>query len=154
LAYPAHETARIACTAIQRHLKSVQIPVELRELEPGRALPGDDNYDLAYAELVLQEPLTDAARLLGPDGIAGGATPYMVLALRQLSAATGWAAARKKLQEIHRLADDDTAVVPLWQLTEFFAYHRSLTGPGSQPVRLYQEIEQWQGKYQLPAGTR
>ena len=153
LAYPAHETARIACKAIQRHLKAAQIPVELRELEPGRALPADDDYDLVYAELVMQEPLTDAARLLGPDGIAGGATPYMVLALRQLSAATGWAAARKKLQEIHRLADDDTAVVPLWQLTEFFAYHRSLTGLGPQAVALYQDIEQWQGKYQLPAGT-
>jgi peptide/nickel transport system substrate-binding protein len=139
LAYPAHEPARIACKAIQRHLKSAQIPIELRELRPGEAFPPDDNYDLVYAELV------------GPDGIAGEATPYMVLALRQLSSASGWSAARKKLQQIHRLADDDTAVIPLWQLTEFFAYHRSLNGVGSNPVTLYQNIEQWRGKFRIPA---
>lgn len=151
LAYPAHETARIACKAIQRHLKAVQIPIELRELEPGQAFPTDDKYDLVYAELTVQEPLVDAARLLGPDGIAGGATPYMVLALRQLSTAAAWSAARKKLQQIHQLTDDDTAVIPLWQLTEFFAYHRSLEGIGARPVTLYQNVEQWRGKFQLPA---
>ena len=150
LAYPAHETARIACKAIQRHLKAVKIEVTLRELPPGLAMPPDGEYDLLYAELVVQEPLVDAARLLGPDGLAGGATPYMVLALRELSAATGWAAARRKLQQIHRLADDDTAVIPLWQLTEHFAYHRSLQGLGAKPVLLYQDVEQWQGKFQLP----
>ncbi len=153
LAYPAHEPARIACTAIQRHLKAVQIPITLRELEPGQAFPPDDKYDLVYAELTMQEPLVDAARLLGPEGIAGGATPYMVLALRQLSAAAGWSAARKKLQQIHQLCDDDTAVIPLWQLTEFFAYHRSLEGIGSRPVALYQNVEQWRGKFQFPRET-
>lgn len=150
LAYPAHEPARIACMAIQRHLKAVQIAVKLRELKPGQAFPPDDNYDLVYAELTIQEPLVDAARLLGPEGIAGGATPYMVLALRQLSAASGWSAARKKLQQIHQLCDDDTAIIPLWQLTEFFAYHRSLEGIGSRPVSLYQNVEQWRGTFQLP----
>ncbi|HEU5430251.1 MAG TPA: hypothetical protein VFU81_01235, partial [Thermomicrobiales bacterium] len=110
----------------------------------------DGDYDLLYAELVVQEPLVDAARLLGPDGLAGGAAPYMVLALRELSVATGWGAARKKLQQIHRLADDDTAVIPLWQLTEFFAYHRSLEGPRPKPVTFYQDIEHWQGKFQPP----
>ncbi len=150
LAYPAHETARIACKAIQRHLKTVQIPIELRELEPGQAFPPDDKYDLVYAELTVQEPLVEAARLLGPDGAAGGATPYMTLALRQLSAASGWSAARKKLQQIHQLADDDTAVIPLWQLTEHFAYHRSLQGIGANPVTLYQNVEQWRGQFQLP----
>jgi ABC-type transport system substrate-binding protein/tetratricopeptide (TPR) repeat protein len=153
LAYPAHEPARIACTAIQRHLKAVQIPLTLRELEPGQAFPPDDKYDLVYAELTMQEPLVDAARLLGPEGIAGGATPYMVLALRQLSAAAGWSAARKKLQQIHQLCDDDTAVIPLWQLTEFFAYHRSLEGIGSRPVALYQNVEQWRGQFQFPRET-
>ncbi|HUY87587.1 MAG TPA: ABC transporter substrate-binding protein [Pirellulales bacterium] len=151
LAYPAHETARIACLTIQRHLKASQIEVKLRELPPGQAVPPDGDYDLLYAELVVQEPLVDAARLLGPNGLAGGATPYMVLALRELNGATGWAAARKKLQQIHRLADDDTAVIPLWQLTEFFAYHRSLEGLRPKPVMFYQDVEHWQGKFQLPA---
>lgn len=150
LAYPAHETARIAAQAIQRHMKSSQIEVKLRELAPGEAVPPDGDYDLLYAELVVQEPLVDAARLLSPDGLAGGAAPYMVLALRELSVATGWGAARKKLQQIHRLADDDTAVIPLWQLTEFFAYHRSLEGPRPKPVTFYQDIEHWQGKFQPP----
>jgi hypothetical protein len=112
-------------------------------------VPSDGEYDLLYVEVLMQDPIVDAVRLLGVDGIAGGNSPYLNLALRQLVSATGWKSAHDKLHEIHQLAADEVPVVPLWQLTEFFAYHKSLKGIGHEPVLLYQNVEQWQGQLQL-----
>jgi ABC-type transport system substrate-binding protein len=151
LAYPGHDIAREACKGIQRHIQSLKFKVELRELEPGITLPTDKNYDLLYLEIMAQEPLVDAARLLGPDGILGHANPYMTLALVQLAKATNWQEGRQLLEHIHQLAADDVAIIPLWQIAEHFAYHRSLKGIGTKPVLLYQNVEEWQGSVRIPA---
>ncbi|HEX5444332.1 MAG TPA: ABC transporter substrate-binding protein, partial [Pirellulales bacterium] len=126
LAHPAHDIAREACQAIQRHLQKIRFTIELRELPPGLVYPPDDNFDLFYTELAVQEPLADAGRLLGPDGIAGRSNAYLTLALAELDRATNWQEARRILQRIHQLAADDVSLLPLWQLTEHFAYHRTL----------------------------
>jgi len=123
--------------------------ITLRELPPGVVVPTDGDYDLLYVEMMMQDPIVDAGRLLGADGIAGGTSPYLNLALRKLAMATGWKGAHAELQIIHQLVADEVVVVPLWQLTEFFAYHKSVKGIASQPVLLYQNVEQWQGQLQL-----
>jgi ABC-type transport system substrate-binding protein len=150
LAHPAEEVAREACRAIQRHLKTVKINVTLRELPPGQCRPTDDNYDLFYMQMMMQEPLVDAGRLLGADGAAGQASAYVTLALSQLGNAANWRAASDMLHRIHALAADGLAVIPLWQLTEHFAYHRSIKGISTRPVLLYQDVEQWEGKVLIP----
>ncbi|HWB13771.1 MAG TPA: ABC transporter substrate-binding protein [Pirellulales bacterium] len=150
LAHPANDIAREACKGIQRHIEGLKFKVDLRELEPGVSLPGDGDYDLLYLETTIQEPLVDAARLLGPDGIVGEASAYMTLALVQLAKATNWQEARQILQRIHRLTADDVAIIPLWQMPEYFAYHRSLKGIDPVPVLLYQNVESWKGSVQVP----
>jgi hypothetical protein len=45
-------------------------------------------------------------------------------------------------------------VVPLWQLTDHFAYQRTLTGVGMEPVSLYQNVETWQPPTRHPAEER
>ena len=144
LAHPAHEIARVACTSIQRQLKLVDIPVTLRELPAG--LPGriPDDVDLLYVELTTEEPVVDARRLLGKDGIAGSSSNFMSQALRQLDQATDWAQVADRLRRIHRLAYEEVPLVPLWQLTDHFAYDRALEGVGARPVSLYQDVEAWQ----------
>ncbi|HUY36522.1 MAG TPA: ABC transporter substrate-binding protein [Pirellulales bacterium] len=168
LAHPPHPIARVACMAIQKHLQVVlskvgaataaaapaaAVPaapiITLRELPVGVVVPSDGDYDLLYLEMVMQDPIVDAGRLLGAEGVAGGASPYLNLALRKLAKATGWKGAHAELHKIHQLAADEVAVVPLWQLSEFFAYHKSVRGIVSQPVLLYQNVEQWQGQLQL-----
>ncbi len=147
LAHPPHEIARVACTMIARQLGLAGIPVELKELDgcPAR-LP--DDVDLLYAELAVWEPVVDARRLLGFDGISGGASPYMSLALARLQQATDWKQVRVGLRKIHRIAHDDVAVVPLWQLTDHFAYCRGLTEEMvEKPVSLYQDVEHWQATF-------
>ena len=151
LAHPPHQLARLACTSIQRQLELIGVAVELRELAGGGPPQIPADVDLLYAELAMWEPLVDAPRLLGEDGMAAGCSPYMNLALRQLRQAADWQQVRKILHRVDRLAHDEVAVVPLWQLTEHFAYRKSLQGIGTRPAALYQNVEQWQRAFQYPA---
>jgi hypothetical protein len=113
-----------------------------------------DDVDLLYVELAMWEPLVDARRLLGEQGIAGVCSPHMSLALRQLDEATDWAEAGAKLRYIHWLVHTEVCIVPLWQLTDHYAYQRSLSGVGMEPVSLYQNIEKWQPPTQYSAEER
>jgi hypothetical protein len=42
------------------------------------------------------------------------------------------------------------AIVPLWQLVDYFARHKSLEGVGKRPVSLYQDIEAWKPGFNYP----
>ncbi len=151
LAYPPNDLAEAACKAIKSQLEFLRIPVRLEELPPNPPSRIPDHVDLMYAELAMWEPVVDARRLLGDEGLAGGCSSYMSLALGQLEQADDWLKVGAKLRDIHRIAYDDAAVVPLWQLTDHFAYHRSLKGVGVRPVLLYQNIEQWQPAFYFPS---
>jgi tetratricopeptide (TPR) repeat protein len=151
LAYPPDEVAQGACASIKRQLGLLGIPIDLQAFDgplPDR-LP--DQIDLLYAELGVWEPLVDAQRVLGEGGLAGGCSPHMSLALRQLNQASDWRQARNRLCKIHRLLHDETAIVPLWQLVEHFVYHNDLKGIAPRPVSLYQNVEQWRMTFQYPA---
>lgn len=143
LSHPPRDVPRLACRAIQRQWRLLGIEAVLRERSAEEAqlfLPEDD---LAYLELTMNEPLVDARRLLGPTGLLGRCSPYMRLALDQLDAAESLADVRPRLHEIHRLAHEEVAVLPLWQLLNFFAYHKSLSQVGTRPATLYQNVDRW-----------
>jgi peptide/nickel transport system substrate-binding protein len=142
LAYPPHETARVACQSIVRQWRLVGVQIGLRELQPGEALGVD--WDLAYVELRMTEPVVDVWRLFGPDAIAGGASPTIAQAMQELRQAADATAANAKLREIHGWVDRETALIPLWQLVDHLAYQQTLRGVGQRPTTLYQNVEQWQ----------
>lgn len=147
LAYYNSPVAQLTCQTMKLQLDGVGIPVELKELP---ALSGSDSsgsaapeYDLLYTELAMNEPATEARRLLGPGGMAGHSTAYMNLALDRLDEASNWKEASSRLEEIHEIAHYDLPVIPLWQTVNHFAYRDGLTGVGKKPVTLYQNVDQW-----------
>ena len=150
LAHPADEIAAAACMAIQWQLKRMNIEVELRPIAGPMPSRVPDDVDLMYAELPMWEPLVDARHLLGEDGMTGGCSPYMKLALRQLDEAVDWREARECLHRIHRVAYNDTAIVPLWQLVDHFVCRESLRGIAERPMSFYQSIEQWRPPFPYP----
>ena len=152
LAHSGGEIARSVCPSIKRQLELIGVPIELKEL-PGpapRQIP--DDVDLLYAELAVWEPVVDARRLLGSKGMTAGCSSYMSLALRRLEEATDWQEVHSHLRRVHLVAHRDVAVVPLWQLTDYFAYRESFKGIGTRPITLYQNVEQWRPAFQYPEG--
>ena len=143
LTFPPDPIARTACEAIQRYWNGIGVTVELQEWNPSDPAPATD-YDLRYVPLAIWEPTVDIIRLLGPGGLAGTESPYVRQAVRRLATASNATELRSHLYEIHRLVHDELTVLPLWQFDEYFAIHRSLTGVGTRPVTLYQNVESWQ----------
>lgn len=149
LAYPATATAKLAAGQIQQHLKVVGINVRLKELGPAVPDRIPEDVDLLYAELAMWEPIVDAERLLGEDGIMGEASPYMRQALMRLRQSVDWPTVGKQLRDIHQLAHSEVTIIPLWQLSDYFAHVTGLEGLGDAPVTLYQHIEEWQASSQI-----
>jgi ABC-type transport system substrate-binding protein len=148
LAHPPHDTARMACTLIKRQLGLVGIDVKLVERSPSLLDGVPHDVDLWYVELAMWEPLVDAHRLLGPEGLTGEPSPYMTLALRHLHEAETWAEVGRAMRKIHQTAYDETTVIPLWQMVDFCAAREEVEGMGDSPVTLYQNVESWRPKMQ------
>jgi hypothetical protein len=99
--------------------------------------------DLVYKEIAIWEPATDARRMLGPGGVAPTNSPYVAQSLRWLEDAENWGSVRDRLIDIHRSVYNDVAILPLWQVVDYFAYHKRIRNIGDRPVWLYQNVEQW-----------
>jgi hypothetical protein len=124
-------------------LEVVELPCTLRELEPGQSRVPDDEYDLLLMDLRILEPLVDMSRLLGENGVIPSDDPYISLALRRLEEAENWKEARERLSDLHRLLHNELTLLPLWQMTEHFAYHNGMRDLGDRPVHFYQDVEDW-----------
>jgi tetratricopeptide (TPR) repeat protein len=147
LAHTTDPVARLACQTIKIQLDGVGIPVRLAEFE-GNHPPQDMKFDLLYAEVAVWEPLVDARKLLGLAGLAGRASPLMVMALDELATSQNWNDARTRLKEIHRIAHYDLPVIPLWQTVNYFAHRKSIQGIGESPVALYQNLSAWRKTFE------
>lgn len=143
LGYPQDDLARIACQAIAQQLNMVEIPVELVELPVGVSRPDANQCDLVYSVVALWEPITDARRVLGPEGLAGSRDQLVGSGLRLLERARNWREVRQRLFELHFIAHNELPVIPLWQLVDSYAYRTNVGGMGSNIVSLYQNLERW-----------
>lgn len=148
LGHTSDPVARTACIEIAKNLDAVGIPIELVELSTEDMLNADELVDLKYVELSVWEPVIDARRLLGAKGALGEATDFMMLSLDRLDTASNWNDVRGQLYEIHDVASTDLPLIPLWQTVNYFAYRDELSGISSQPVRLYQDIGDWQIEFE------
>lgn len=153
LAHPASDLPRAAAKSIARQWKPLGIDVELFEYGEDATEAALEEYDLVYRELVVREPVVEARRLLGADGALGSSNSYLELSLERLLAAENSRESRDRLRELHRLAAEDVTFIPLWQLVDHFAYHRSLTGVSEQAAALYQNVQDWRSTPQLPSGS-
>jgi ABC-type transport system substrate-binding protein len=143
LGFPGGEIARIGSQAAQAYLKVIGIEVDLKEFPPGVTEDVSGECDLVYKEVAIWEPVTDARRMLGPRGVAPTQSPYVAQSLRRLEEARNWGDIRDRLLDIHRAVYNDVAIMPLWQVVDYFAYHKRIRNIGERPVWLYQNVEQW-----------
>jgi tetratricopeptide (TPR) repeat protein len=144
IGHPPTEVARIACQAIVTQLEMLHLTVELVELAPGKLNDPDGVCDFVYTELLISEPVVDMPKMVGFRGLFAESSPYVGLALRRLEAARSWQDSSITLKEMHRILYDDVTVIPLWQISEYYAYRPWLRGVGDQIVTLYQNVENWQ----------
>lgn len=145
LACPEREVSQLVGLMIRRQWETLRLRVRIVVYRNGESIGRDEEIDFWLVERNLKEPLLDAERIFGVGGMHGRPSPYMELALDGLRRSRDWAEAGKALHELHRLCFEETTVLPLWQLTEFYAHREGLSGiePESGLIDLYQNIRRW-----------
>ena len=143
LAHPRSSTAGAACFAIADAWNKAGVPTSTRELDPTESWPADDNWDLLYMEVAMEEPLADITRLIGATGFATEVSAPVDQTLAELGFSQTWQSASALLRQLHQQVATDVSVIPLWQIKEHFAYRTTVSNVGRNLVHLYQNIENW-----------
>jgi hypothetical protein len=143
IVYPPSSMAANACNAIARNWTQAGFPTETRVLKEGQSVPDDPNWDFLYVEVTMEEPLTDAHKLVGNRGIAKDVSAPIEQTLRILNYSRSWQSSCAALRRLHRQIRVDLSVIPLWQITEHYAFRNTARNLGRELVHLYQNVERW-----------
>ena len=143
LGHPADEISRIACRGLVKDWKRIGVECKLIEFKAGVFDDMDHQCDMVYLQLAAWEPVVDARRLFGAQGLAASENRAIQLAIRDIDQARNWQQVRERLVVLHRLVHEDATILPLWQTIDHFAYRRTLQGVTPRRLELYQDVEQW-----------
>lgn len=143
LAHSDDEVAIIASRAIQTLWQQLGLSVSLRQLEPGKVVPDDEEWDFLYYQIAMQEPLTDSERLFGAQGVVPELSAPVQQNMRKLGYADSWQSAGTTMRRLHRQIYNDVTVIPLFQLQEFYAYRDNVKNVGRSVVNFYENVFDW-----------
>lgn len=145
IGYPAEDDARVACTAFKFQLEQLEVfKVKLVEFEKGQSIDTTGECNLTYMKVAMWEPIVDTARLISPNGIAAITDDHVNRSVQWMERAIRWPEVRNRVRQVHRIAHEKAAVLPLWQLREYFAHREGITLGTESPVSLYHGIQRWQ----------
>ncbi len=143
LTFPSTETITAACTNMAQQWRAAGVEAELRPLPPGQLVPENDDWDLLYAEVQMQEPLVDAYRLFGRNGLVKLVDPTIEQALRKLDSSYKWRDISRNLRRVHQQSANNLSILPLWQIVDHYAYRKNVFNIGKDIVSLYQHLDEW-----------
>lgn len=143
LCLPPHEIAREACREITRQWRLLGLEVRLIEASPRDSAPASEGWDFLYVEAAMWEPAGDVFRLFSLPLFDGRLSPYVTLSLARVTEAADWPEMSARLRAVHRAVHDDVAVLPLYQLADYFAIRKGIEEVPARPAVLYQDVEKW-----------
>ena len=143
IAHPKSSSAANAAAAIARMWTEVGVPTSTLQLKAGESMPSDDEWDFLYVEAVIEEPLVDVTKMIGPHGFAKDVSAPIEQTIRIVSYAQSWQKACSALRRLHKQIAVDLSVIPLWQVKEHYAYRSTVRGVGRDLIHLYQNVDRW-----------
>jgi ABC-type transport system substrate-binding protein len=143
LAHPEDKIARFACRIIAEQFKLIGVECNLKQLGKGMTNDPKRDYDLLYVAATVSEPVVDIERLVGRTGIGQTDDQYVNYYVRRIAESTSWRDIRGHFENLHQTIFSDVTVIPLWQLTEYYAHRPGLYGLDDNVVNLYQNIDNW-----------
>ncbi|MBL8888630.1 MAG: hypothetical protein JNL67_01540 [Planctomycetaceae bacterium] len=143
LAYPKGAQPETICGFVARSWGSIGIKVKLRELPEGLVMPPDNDYDFVFVECTMQEPLVDARRIFGQTGLVKEINSSVEHALDRIDRVKTWQAAGSALRNLHEKVYNETTILPLWQVPQYYAFRSDVRNVGFDLNSIYQNVEQW-----------
>jgi peptide/nickel transport system substrate-binding protein len=155
LEYPSLPEAERAAAKLADAFRQAGVEIGTSELPESRLeaeLRAGRRFDIAYRVVRCDEPVMDAGIMLCPgydaplaaDALGSISSPFILQLLLQLERATDWPTARALAIQIDRVSRDELPVIPLWQLTDHYAWRDRLKGPAERTSVLYQAIDTWE----------
>lgn len=145
----ADEVAMLAAEQMVIRWRALGFEIEMIPADtPGEKL-GDKDWDFMYRSARLHEPLLDLWSLMLTDENfdvkrLASYPDWMRQELINLDYATSFIDAQKRLFIIHRHMAAQAFIVPLWELRDFIAFQRNMSGFERFPLSEYQNVERWQ----------
>ncbi len=125
-----------------------RIGIEVELLSPG--LSGDEQefWDLMYRRSMMQEPLLDLWSVLLTDetldvGLLSGYPDWLRQDLTLLDYAGSFRMARDRLFRMQRNIAAQAFLIPLWEVDQFVAFRKNVSGYRDRPVTVYDSASQW-----------
>jgi ABC-type transport system substrate-binding protein len=143
LAYPQGAQPETICALVARYWGAIGVKVKLRELPSGWVMPPDDDYDFVFVECTMQEPLVDARRIFGQTGLVKEINASVEHALDRIDRVRNWQAAGSALRNLHEKVYNETTILPLWQVPQYYAFRSDVRNLGFGINSLYQNVEEW-----------
>ncbi len=143
LAYPKGAQPETICGFVARNWGAIGIKVKLRELPEGLVMPPDNDYDFVFVECTMQEPLVDARRIFGRTGLVKEINSSVEHALDRIDRVRNWQGAGSALRNLHEKVHNDTTILPLWQVPQYYAFRSDVRNVGFDLNTLYQNVDQW-----------
>jgi len=143
LAYPKGATPETICGFVARNWGAIGVKVKLRELPEGLVMPPDDDYDFVFVECTMQEPLVDARRIFGQTGLVKNVNSSVEHALDRIDRVRNWQGAGAALRNLHEKVYNETTILPLWQVPQYYAFRSDVRNLGFDLNTLYQNVEEW-----------
>lgn len=143
------DVAMLAAEQMVLRWRALGFEIELIPADkPGETL-GDDDWDFMYRSVRLHEPLLDLWSLMLTDDKfdvkrLASYPDWMRQELINLDYSTSFQDAQKRLFVIHRHMAAQAFIVPLWELRDFIAFQRNVSGFEGRPLSVYQSVERWQ----------
>lgn len=143
LAVPPEPVERDVCDQLVRAWKRVGIVVEI---VPDDAAAGE--WDIAYRTIQGTEPVLDLWPLITAQDRARMEDLQTLSAwlrhdLVELDRITDFARAQDFAREVLRKVLADCALIPLWEVDQFFVARRTIHDFSTVPVRLYDNVDRW-----------
>jgi len=143
LAFPKGAQAETICAMIARYWQAIGIKTRLVELPDGQVLPENDDYDFVFVECTMQEPLVDARRIFGQTGLVKEINASVEHSLDRIDRVRNWQTAGAALRNLHEKVYNESTILPLWQVPQYYAFRSSVRNVGFDINSLYQNVDQW-----------
>lgn len=137
--------------AVKRFVKAwkiIGIEVVLVK-EPPTSVDLEPNWDLAYREICMVEPVYDLWPFLTLEDHArveslASLPHWLRQELISIEQSSDWPGATIAMQRIHKHLAAEVQMIPLWELSEFHVIRRTVRGLPNRPMTPYDSIDQWQ----------
>lgn len=145
---PFQSQIRSAAQMVVESWRELGIPAELVPIEETAEAVANDNWDVAYRVVALNEPSIDLWPLLSADGRASlDGIDHLPEPLRErlirLENTRDWPTASSLLADCHLSIIEQAILLPLWEIDRLSVRRRSIRGVPEKTLTPYDGLKRW-----------